>query len=41
MARTRHVYPVDMVAHLWAHKAQESARKPKVNGWAKYWELRR
>ena len=26
MARTRHVYPVDMVAHLWAHKAQESAR---------------
>ena len=26
MARTRHVYPVDMVAHLWAHKAQDSAR---------------
>ena len=25
MARTRHVYPVDMVAHLWAHRAQESA----------------
>jgi hypothetical protein len=24
--RVRHVYPVDMVAHLWAHKAQDSAR---------------
>ena len=23
------------------NEAQESARKPKVNGWAKYWELRR
>ena len=23
MARTRHVYPVDMVAHLWAHKAKQ------------------
>ena len=22
MARTRNVYPVDMVAHLWAHKAK-------------------
>jgi len=27
MARTRHVYPSDMVAHLWAHKAQDSARE--------------
>jgi hypothetical protein len=24
--RIRHVYPVDMVAHLWAHRAQQSAR---------------
>ena len=24
--RTRYVYPADMVAHLWAHKAQKSAR---------------
>lgn len=24
--RTRHVYPADMVAHLWAHQSQQSAR---------------
>jgi hypothetical protein len=24
--RTRHVYPADMVAHLWAHQSQDSAR---------------
>jgi hypothetical protein len=24
--RTRYVYPADMVAHLWAHRAQDSAR---------------
>ncbi len=24
--RTRHVYPADMVAHLWAHRSQDSAR---------------
>ena len=27
MARTRYVYPSDMVAHLWANKAQDSARE--------------
>ena len=27
MARTRHVYTSDMVAHLWANKAQDSARE--------------
>ena len=26
MARIRHVYPAEMVAHLWAHRAQDSAR---------------
>jgi hypothetical protein len=26
MTRIRHVYPTDMVAHLWAHRSQESAR---------------
>lgn len=26
MKRTRHVYPADMVAHLWAHQSQDSAR---------------
>ncbi len=29
--RTRTVYPVDMVAHLWAHKSQEFARNPGHN----------
>ncbi len=27
MARTRNVYPSDMVAHLWANKSQDSARE--------------
>ena len=27
MARTRYVYPSDMVAHLWANKAQDGARE--------------
>ena len=27
MARTRYVYPSDMVAHLWANKSQDSARE--------------
>ena len=31
MARTRYVHPVDMVAHLWAHKSQDSARNPCHN----------
>ena len=31
MARTRYVHPVDMVAHLWAHKSQDSARNPCRN----------
>jgi hypothetical protein len=31
MTRTRHVYPVDMVAHLWAHKSQDFARNPGHN----------
>jgi hypothetical protein len=26
MARIRHVHPTDMVAHLWAHQSQDSAR---------------
>ncbi len=29
--RTRTVYPVDMVAHLWAHKSQDFARNPGHN----------
>jgi hypothetical protein len=29
--RVRHVYPADMVAHLWAHKAQDSARNAGGN----------
>lgn len=29
--RTRAVYPVDMVAHLWAHKSQDFARNPGHN----------
>jgi len=28
---TRTVYPVDMVAHLWAHKSQDFARNPGHN----------
>ena len=31
MARTRYVYPSDMVAHLWAHKSQDFARNPGHN----------
>jgi len=31
MARTRNVHPVDMVAHLWAHKSQDYARNPGHN----------
>jgi hypothetical protein len=31
MARTRTVHPVDMVAHLWAHKSQDYARNPGHN----------
>ena len=29
--RTRTVWPVDMVAHLWAHKSQDYARNPGHN----------
>jgi hypothetical protein len=29
--RTRHVHPTDMVAHLWAHQTQGSARNPHGN----------
>ena len=29
--REKTVYPVDMVAHLWAHKRQDSARNPGRN----------
>lgn len=28
---TRHVYPTDRIAHLWAHQTQESARNPQGN----------
>lgn len=31
MTRQRHVYPEDEVAHLWANKAQDSARKASGN----------
>ena len=31
MARIRNVHPVDMVAHLWAHKSQDFARNPCHN----------
>jgi hypothetical protein len=29
--RTRHVYSHDMVAHLWAHQSQDSARTANGN----------
>ena len=29
--RIRTVWPVDMVAHLWAHKSQDFARNPGHN----------
>jgi len=29
--RNRHVYPTDMVAHLWAHRVQDSARNGGSN----------
>jgi|GEM_PF-3378619 len=31
MARTKHVFPTDEIAHLWAHKTQDDARNPGGN----------
>lgn len=31
MARERHVYPTDEIAHLWAHQTQSDARNPGGN----------
>ena len=28
--RTRNVHPADMVAHLWAHKSQDSPATPAI-----------
>jgi len=31
MARERHVYPTDEIAHLWAHQSKADARNPQSN----------